>query len=466
MSAAELANMPVQDLVGAYRAGRLSPVEVMQATLRQAERANPVINALFSIRAEAALDLARVSEARWSRGEPLGAIDGVPVTVKDSVTVAGWPCFHGAKPNRDIRPSSFDAPPAARLKESGAILFAKTVMPDCGLMASGVSSMHGVVRNPWGIDFNPGGSSAGAGASLAAGIGFLSVGSDIAGSVRLPASHCALAALKPTQGRIPHLAPDMMRSAGPMARRVADIALMLVTLAQPDARDCWSLPPDNIRYDERLGRNLRGLRIGLLTDLGFDPRPETAVLQAVQEAGRSLEALGASIEPLQPVFDHDAYRPIDRVLQVRGFAEIESFPEDRRGEVTKAVYDWTRPAVAYSARDFARFMAAIAADRAHILHALRAYDYVLAPVLPVVNFPAESPGVSAEIPLRHANFTAPFNQTAQPAASVHHSFDARGLPIGVQVIGHRFDDLGVLQIAQAIELSRPAINQWPVEPGS
>jgi amidase/aspartyl-tRNA(Asn)/glutamyl-tRNA(Gln) amidotransferase subunit A len=257
-----------------------------------------------------------------------------------------------------------------------------------------------------------------------------------------------------------------MRSAGPMARRVADIALTLTTLARPDARDCWSLPPDGIRYQRSLHRDLRGLRIGLLTDLGFDPCPEPAVLQAIHQAARALEALGASIDPMKPLFDHDAYEPIDQVLQVRGFAEIESFPEDRRREVTDAVYDWSRAAAAYSAQDYAQFLAAIAADRAHVLHALRRYEYVLAPVLAFVSFPAEAPGVFAGIPLRHANFTALFNQTAQPAASVHHSFDARGLPIGVQVIGHRFDDLGVLQIAHAIETSRDPIREWPLAPRS
>ena len=466
MSAAELARLPVRDLVDRYRSWVLSPVDVAETVLRHAESVNPVINALFSVRAEESLDLARASEARWLRGEPLGPLDGVPVSVKDSVAVDGWPYYHGAKPNRDRPPSNFDSPPAARLKEAGAIIFAKTVMPDCGLLASGISSLHGIVRNPWGLDFNPGGSSAGVGASLATGIGFLSVGSDIAGSVRLPASHCGLAALKPTQGRIPHLAPDIMRSAGPMGRRVADIAAMLTILAQADARDCWSLAAEGFRYEERLDRDMGGLRIGVLTDLGFDPRPEPAVLKAVNGVARALETLGGHVEAVPPLFDHDAYGPIDSVLQVRGLAEITSFPEDRRHEVTAAVYEWSLGASGYSAQDFARFMAAIALDRAHVLKATQPFDFVLAPVLPVVNFPAEAPGLFRDVPLRHALFTAPFNQTAQPAASVHQSFDARGLPIGVQVIGHRFDDLGVLQVAHAIEMSRDPVTEWPVEPRS
>jgi amidase/aspartyl-tRNA(Asn)/glutamyl-tRNA(Gln) amidotransferase subunit A len=257
----------------------------------------------------------------------------------------------------------------------------------------------------------------------------------------------------------------MMRSAGPMARRVADVAAMLTILARADPRDCWSLPAENVRYEERLERDMRGLRVGLLTDIGFDPTPEPAVLEAVGAAARLLQALGASVEPMPPLFDHDAYVSLDKYLQVRGLAEINSFPEDRRREVTAAVYEWSQGASVYSAQDLAGFLAAIALDRAHVMKATGQFDYVLAPVMPVVNFPAEAPGALRDAPLRHAIFTAPFNQTGQPAASVHHSMDARGLPIGVQVIGRRFDDLGVLQVAHAIEMARDPIGAWPVEPG-
>jgi len=239
----ELANLNTLELLNLYRSGQLSPVEAVRTTLEHAAAVNGEINALFHIVDEQAIAEAKASEARWRRKEPRGRLDGVPVTVKDSVNVAGWPYLHGAKPNEGRALAAEDAPPAARLKEAGAIIFAKTTMPDCGLLGAGVSSAHGITHNPWKLSANTGGSSAGAGASLAAGLGFSSVGSDIAGSVRLPASQCGLAALKPTQGLIPHLAPDIMRSAGPMGRSVTDIAAMLTVLAEPDQRDCWSLPP-------------------------------------------------------------------------------------------------------------------------------------------------------------------------------------------------------------------------------
>ncbi|MGB3387535.1 MAG: amidase family protein, partial [Pseudaminobacter sp.] len=426
------------------------------------DRVNGAINALFHIVAGEALDAARTSEERWRRKAPIGRLDGVPVTVKDSVNVTGWPYLHGARPNRDRPPASEDAPPAARLKEAGAIIFAKTTMPDCGLLGAGVSSAHGITRNPWKLSANTGGSSAGAGASLAAGLGFSSVGSDIAGSVRLPASHCGLAALKPTQGLIPHLAPDIMRSAGPMGRNVTDIAAMLSALAEPDARDCWSLPPRLLRYEDHLPCEVKGLKVGLLLDMGFDPRPEPEVVEVVLRSARVLEDAGAIVTEVPPPFDHDAYQAIDRVLQIRGYAEIQSFPSERREEVVEAVRLWCLPGGEYSALDYAAMLQDIARSRATLERKLRPYDYVLAPVLPVVNFAAEAPGLFADVPLRHANFTALFNQTAQPASSVHQAL-VGGLPVGVQVIGKRFDDLGVLQLSYLLEQARGAVN-WPAEP--
>jgi amidase/aspartyl-tRNA(Asn)/glutamyl-tRNA(Gln) amidotransferase subunit A len=462
MNIFELAGLNNRTLTAAYKAGDISPVEVLATTLTHTERVNPQINALFHVATEEAMAMARASEARWRRGAPMSALDGVPVTIKDSINMTGWPYFHGARPNRDLPPAREDSPPAARLKEAGAVIFAKTVMPDCGLLGAGVSSSHGIVRNPWRLSANTGGSSAGAGASLAAGLGLMSVGSDIAGSVRLPAGHCGLAALKPTQGLIPHLASDTMRSAGPMARSVLDVAAMLSVLALPDSRDCWSLPPSNIDYAARLDRDVKGLKIGLLLDMGFDPRPVPEVIAVVKSAARHLEDAGAHITEVSPPFDYDAYDAIDRILQIRGHAEIQSFAPDRRSEVTPAVYNWSAPGGAYSTIDHANFLKSIAASRMRMEAHIRTFDYVLSPILPVVNFPAEAPGAEVEVPLRHANFTALFNQTTQPASAVHQSL-VDGLPVGVQVSGKRFDDLGVLQISHFLEQARGTVD-WPLMP--
>ncbi|MDQ0391008.1 amidase [Labrys monachus] len=464
MSIASLVAMSVGEIVDAYAAGNLSPVEVTQTVIAHSEATNGAVNALFSFHPDEALATARASEARYRAGAPAGLLDGIPVTVKDSIAIVGWPHTHGIAANRDQPPSTYNAPPALALMESGAPIFAKTTMPDCGLLASGISSLHGITRNPWGLSWNTGGSSSGAGASVAAGMGFLSVGTDIAGSVRLPSSHCGLASLKPTHGRIPHLPPDTMRMAGPMGRRVDDIARMLTVLARPDERDTWSFPADGVRYHEHLARDLRNVRIGILTDMGFGPRPEPAVREAVEAAGRLLEGAGAVVEPFVSPLDQDAYAPIDLYLQVRGFVEYSDLPPHGGNGINAYVRDWAMQGAEHSGVDLYRTLAEIARMKATLLAAFEGWDYVIAPTLPVVNFPAEEPGVSREVPLAHTTFTALFNQTGQPAATVCTAFDDRHLPIGIQVVGHRCDDLGVLQVAKALEDLRDVAMDWPLSP--
>lgn len=458
----ELLDLSIADLSRAYRSRDVSPVEVVRATAERVERANPVLNALWSIRLDEALASAGASEERWRRGRPLGPLDGVPVTIKDSIHKLGWPWMHGTAANRDRLPSSFDAPPAARLDEAGVVMLAKTTMPDFGLLASGVSSAFGIVRNPWRTDASPGGSSAGAGASLAAGIGFASVGSDIAGSVRLPASQCGLVALKPTQGRIPHLAPSVMRSAGPMARYVADAAALLTVLAGPDPRDTMALPPESTPFEATLDGEVRGLRVGLLRDIGFGPAVEPAVAAAVRAAAEALAAAGAEVRELPAPFDLDAYAPIDAVLQARGRAEWQSFAPADRELVLPAVAAWCEPAEGMTAVDLQARLAEIDANNQRFLAAQAGLDLVLLPTLPMAGFAAILPGPVEDIPLGHTGYTALFNQTAQPAATVGWGLDPTGLPIGVQIAGPRFSDRLVLQVAAFLEQARPWTPRWPV----
>lgn len=464
MTPTELATTSVRELTASYRNATMSPVEVLEATLAHVEATNDALNALFSIRPEEALENARASEARWKAGAPLGPLDGVPMTVKDSVSMKGWPFYHGIAANRNAPFSTYDSPPAARLKETGATIFAKTTMPDCGLLAAGVSTMFGVIRNPWNRAFNTGGSSAGAGASLASGMGFLSVGSDIAGSVRCPAGHCGLVSLKPTQGRIPHLMPEFMRSAGPLGRSVEDVAFLMTVLSGFDERDPWSFPPEKVNYENSLDRDIRGLKIGILTDMGFGPKAEPAVADTVRAAGKALEAEGAIVSEFTSPLDSDCYEPIDRWLMIRGYAEWKSLPPHEDSEFLHYVRDWCQPAAGMSALDAWALLGEISRMRVKLYAAFEDYDYVLAPTLPVVNFPAEEPGLYREKPLGHTVFTAMFNQTGQPASSVNFAFDERHLPIGVQVIGHRCDDLGVLQVTQALERLRGVTMDWPTTP--
>ena len=232
------------ELLAAYRAKTLSPVEVTRAVIAHIERCEPQLHALYAFDPDAALAQARASEARWRRGEAL-ALDGVPLTLKENIATRGRPMPLGTAATL-LAPMAEDAPPAARLSEAGAVLLGKTTMPDYGMLSSGLSSFHPLTRNPWNLGKNPGGSSAGAAAAAAAGYGPLHVGTDIGGSLRLPAGWCGIFSLKPSLGRIPIKPAYTGRVAGPMTRSVADCALMMATLARPDCRDPSSLPPQDI----------------------------------------------------------------------------------------------------------------------------------------------------------------------------------------------------------------------------
>ncbi|HYD55848.1 MAG TPA: amidase family protein, partial [Burkholderiales bacterium] len=237
-----LHDLGAAELSRRYASGELSPVEIAKACLARIEAWEPSLNAMYRVDAGGALAQAQASEARWRAGRPLSPLDGVPVTVKENVYTRGDPAPIGTRANEDAPPQAADAPAAARAREAGCAMLGKTTMPDYGMLSSGLSSMHGVTRNPWRLDRNTSGSSSGAGAAAAAGYAPLHIGTDIGGSVRLPATHCGIFALKPSLGRIPVYPPYMGRVAGPMTRTVEDAALLLNVLARPDERDFMSLP--------------------------------------------------------------------------------------------------------------------------------------------------------------------------------------------------------------------------------
>jgi Asp-tRNA(Asn)/Glu-tRNA(Gln) amidotransferase A subunit family amidase len=442
-----------------YRSGAMTPVDVLERTLDRIESRNPVINAMAHVDAVGARTAALASAGRWATGRPLGPMDGLPVTIKDSVNAVGMPWRHGCAANAELSDATTDSPPAARLKEAGAVIVGKTTMPDFGMMAAGVSSLYGITRNPWDPSRNTGGSSAGAGASLAAGIGFSSVGSDIAGSVRLPAGHCGLVALKPTQGRIPHVAPSVMRSAGPMGRTVDDVIDLFDVLTRPDPRDLWSLAPE-AESSTRDALEPHGLRIGVLTDLGHGYGADDAVLSVVADAAEALRAEGAAVSAVAPVFDQNPYPALDRLFQVRALAELESIPVPRRELVYAAIRQWCAPAADYRATDLTRDTEAVARSAERMREACSGFDFVISPVLPMVGFPAERCGLDESQPLGHCGFTAWFNQTAQPASALCFGM-ASEMPVGIQVVGPRFADRSVLRLTKWLELARPFAITWP-----
>lgn len=462
-----LHDLPAQDLLAAYRQRTLSPVEVTQAVLAHMERWEPHIRATYLLRPEHALAQARQSEARWQRGEPQGLLDGVPVTIKENIATQGDPTPLGtaAVP---LVPAAADAPPAARLREAGAVMVAKTTMPDYGMLSSGLSSFHPLSRNPWDVSKGPGGSSAGGGAAAAAGYGPLHIGTDIGGSLRLPASWCGIFSLKPSLGRIPIDPPYTGRAAGPMTRTVQDAALMMQVLSQPDVRDSMSLPYQPIawgEYDQGVQR-LRGLRLGLLLDAGCGLPVEAEVRAAVEHAARLFEQAGAQVSLMQPFMTQAMLDGMDHFWRMRSYTDLQALPEAQRAKVLPYIRAWAESAAGMTGPQVFQASQQFHTTRVATVKACSGFDYVLSPVAPMPAFAAELPSPTNDPlrPLEHIGFTVPFNMSEQPAASVNCGYTASGLPIGLQIAGARFDDLGVLQVAHAFEQIRGPQRPWPQPP--
>lgn len=453
----ELCELTAAEVVEGYARGAWSPVEVLNAVLARIEALNPQINALFHVAPSSAAHEARASQARWLAGQPLGPLDGVPVSIKDSVAVAGMPMPKGARAHAQRPWPSVDSPPAARLREAGAVLFAKSTMPDFGKLAAGVSTAHGITRNPWSHACNTGGSSSGAAAAVAAGFGPLAVGTDLAGSIRLPAALCGVVGMKPSAGRVPHLPPSVVRNAGPISRTVRDAAIMLEVLAGADSRDHSSLPPDGTRYSRLVDELAAGRRIGLVADIGFGLPVENAIRTALEAGARALELAGAKLERLSPLLDFDPMPAIREHLAVISYGELDAVPlELRQSGVHQAVRDLCTLAERVSSIAFARHLEMIERIKTRIAEVMSDFDALLLPVTPVVSFAAEHTSPDLHDNLALIPYTLLFNQTGQPAISVPYARDESGMPIGLQIVGRRHDDLCVLQLAAALE----ATSNW------
>lgn len=459
-----LHDLTAAELSAAYAAGTLSPLEATRAALERIAACEPLLNAMHLVHGETALADARAAQERWRAGRPLSALDGVPVTIKENIHTRGDPSPVGTAASDDV-PMPRDAPPAARLREAGCVILGKTTMPDFGMLSAGVSSLHGITRNPWNPACSTSGSSSGAGAAGAAGYGPLHVGTDIGGSVRLPAAHCGLYGLKPSLGRIPIDPPYMGRVAGPMTRTVRDAAMMMSALARPDARDWMSLPAQPCDYAGMLeDLPLRGLRVGWLADMSVGLALDPRVRQACADAAAALAGAGAVVEPVTPWLTAAMLDGICAFFEARSHNDIVGMDSTRRARVLPFIERWcTWRAGGFSGRDVIDAYGRVMAMRESTVRTVAAFDFVISPVSPVVAYPAEqpSPGNDATDALSHIAYTVPFSMSEQPAASLNWSYTPEGMPLGVQVIGQRFDDLGVLRLSRALEGLRPAQRAWP-----
>ncbi|WP_432479730.1 amidase [Nocardioides sp. GXQ0305] len=455
--------LPAVELVRAYAARELSPVEVLAAVESVIEAREPVLNAFWHRDPAAAREAAVASEARWAAGAPVGALDGVPVTLKENLARRGVPMPAGSAGVEPVVPAH-DAPVTARVVEAGGVVLGSTVMPDWGMLSSGVSSRHGTTRSPWNPAWTTGGSSSGAGAAAAGGYGPLHVGTDIGGSIRLPGSWLGLVALKPSAGRVPLDTPYLGRVAGPMTRTVTDAALLMREISRPDPRDWTALPPTELDW-LGLDRDVAGLRVALHLDAGCGAAVDPAVADAVRRAATCLEQAGAVVEELGPFVEQELLDALDRFWRVRSWADYSRLPADAQHRVLPYIAEWARGGADVSGRDVLDAYHQVAVMQARTVAATLPYDLVLSPVSPAPAFAAEQPMPVPDpgVTMSHIGFTAPYNMSGQPAVSINAGFTGDGRPLGVQLAGRRFDDLGVLRAAAWYERHRPAdaVPDWP-----
>jgi aspartyl-tRNA(Asn)/glutamyl-tRNA(Gln) amidotransferase subunit A len=457
--ATDLADCTALTLLSLFRSGGASPVEATRAVLDRIERLNPVLNAYCHLAPDEALASARLSETRWARSAPCGELDGVPVSVKDLILAAGWPTLRGSCTVDPTGPWDVDAPAVARLREAGGVLLGKTTTPEFGCKGETNSPRTGITRNPWNPTKTPGGSSGGTAAAVAAGMGPLSVGTDGAGSVRIPAAFCGNFGLKPSFGRVPAYPLSPMGTVahlGPHTMSVADAALMMNVLKRPDARDWTSLPPDPSDYTIGLDDGVRGLRVAFSPRLGYakvDPEIAAAVAAAVAQ----IEALGAHVEAIDPDFED----PLE-ITTGLWFAGAHSL----WAGLTPAQHELTDPdfraeaelGAAFSALDIQRLHLRRGALGSHMRQFMQRWDLLATPAVAVPAFDARSAGHSPMTPqamLGWTPFSYPFNLTQQPACTIPCGLTKGGLPIGLQLVGPMFGDALVLRAARAYENVRP-----------
>jgi len=456
----ELGFLSATEMVERFRAKALSPVEVNAAIERRIARFEPKLNAFAFRDSEAAARSARESEARWRKGAPLGPLDGVPVTIKDLFLTKGWPTLRGSVLVPRDQPWEEDAPPVARLKETGAVAIGKTTMPEFGWKALGDSPLTGITRNPFNTDHTPGGSSSGAAAALAAGLGPLALGTDGGGSIRIPCGFSGIPGLKPTFGRVPAYPASpfgLLAHTGPMARTVADCALLMNVLTGADDRDPYALPRDGADYRRGLEDGVKGMKIAYSPALGYG-RVHPEVAAAVERAAKTMSDLDAHVEQVDPGFGDP--REAWLTLWYSGAAKILGHfsPEQKKrldpGLLVHVERGQKLSAVDFLTADVARTELSRQMQAFH-----RRFDLLITPSVAV---PAIKVGQDLSDPAHEKEwidwtpFSYPFNLTRQPAASVPCGLTKNGLPIGLQIVGPLYADAKVLRAARAFETTYPA----------
>jgi len=466
----QFAYMTAAAMAEGFRARRFSPTEAAEAALARIDRLNPHLRAVC-FRADApARAMAAASDARWMRGMPIGPLDGLPVLIKDIFHTNGWPTRFGSRVTDPNAAASDDDPCVARLREAGAVFLGKTTLPEFAVSGTTDSPLTGVTVTPWNVSRHAGGSSGGTAAAVAAGIVPVSPGNDCAGSIRTPASFCGVFGFKPSFGRVPiYPGQDFggTCSTGPIARTVVDAALMMNVIARPDPRDWLALPYDGRDYMQGLEDGVRGLRIAVSTDLGYSPYVDPEIEHIFRAAAESFVRLGARVEEASPQIgdplpSYDVFFPVVAAALIRSLVSA-----DREAGLAPPTRRLVDAASGIRALDYARAMDERRRIAAALAHFHQQYDLLLTPTDVVPPFDAKRefpPGWEKFGTDMWETTTFPFNYSGQPAASILCGFTAAGLPVGMQIVGRRHDDAGVLRAARAFEREHDLGKRRPPAP--
>ena len=461
---ADLTQFTAIQLLGLYRSGEASPVEATQAVLQRIARLNPLLNAFCLIDEAAAMASARQSEARWQAHRRSGAgvlsLDGVPMSIKDLILTQGWPTLRGSKTVNPDQPWEVDAPVTARLREAGAVLLGKTTTPEFGCKGETNSLLTGISRNPWNPARTPGGSSGGASAAVSAGLGPLAIGTDGAGSVRIPAAFCGNVGFKPSFGRVPAypLSPfGSVAHLGPHAMTVEEVALLMNAIALPDARDWTSLPFDGVDYLAGLKGGVKGLRVAYSPTLGYAKNVDPEIAAATAQAAKHLQDLGAVVEQVDPLTED----PLDISTGLWFAGAYQVWQTLNPSQLALTDPDFKSQAELGAQLD-ANAIHALTQRRgvlgSHLRQFMQRFDLILTPSTAVTAFKALPAGhsvMNSAAMLGWTPFSYPFNLSQQPAISLPCGLTLDGLPMGVQLVGTMFGDAKLLQAAQALQACYP-----------
>jgi Asp-tRNA(Asn)/Glu-tRNA(Gln) amidotransferase A subunit family amidase len=467
MDAIELCYMPAMELGGAIRSKQVSPVEVVDAVLARIERLNPRLNAYCTVTAAAARAAAKEAEAAVMRGDALGMLHGIPVSIKDLVATKGVRTTHGSKLYEQFIPDD-DAPVVERLKGAGAIILGKTNTPEFGHKAITDNRIFGPSRNPWSLEHTPGGSSGGAAAAVATGLGPLAVGTDAGGSIRIPASCCAIFGLKPTLGLVPY-APtfgglETLSHTGPMTRTVRDAALMLSSMVGADPRDLSSFPSPETDYLAGLERGIQGLRVAWSSDWGYaavDPE----VRQLAAAAAQRFTDLGCHVEEAHPGISDPAETYQILTTASRAARVADRWPAERERFDSSLVVQ-IEAGMRWSAVDFVRAANVRRTHNEAFVRFFSRYDLLLTPTMtappPLVKVEAHDEIAGRKVTrLGWLAFTFPLSLIGYPAASVPCGWTREGLPVGLQIVAPRWAEALVLRAAAAFEAMAPWAHRRP-----